>query len=275
MDKPDTVGKYRITAFAKERTLVLESLIAASWRHHVKALLELDVTRARAAIHTARREHGKGISFLSWILSCMGKACSAHPQVHAWRKGRRKVVIFDDVDVGTYVEREINGELVPTPIVVRKTNEKSAEEIFTEIQNARTQDLATDAHFLGNNMEADRIVRISRIFPRFVRMLFWRRIMRNGLLAKRIMGTVGITSLAMFGKGTAWPIPPGIRTLNIGLGPVVRKPGLADGKIVPREHLCLTVLVDHDIVDGAPSARFIAYLVKLIQNAYGLEEYMK
>ncbi|MBD3284906.1 dihydrolipoamide acyltransferase, partial [candidate division WOR-3 bacterium] len=49
MDTPDPIGSYSIYPFAKNRSLVLESLIAASWRHHVKALLELDVTRARAA----------------------------------------------------------------------------------------------------------------------------------------------------------------------------------------------------------------------------------
>jgi hypothetical protein len=34
----------------------------------------------------------------------------------------------------------------------------------------------------------------------------------------------------------------------------------------------LTVLFDHDIVDGAPAARFTRRLVELIESGYGLGE---
>ncbi|MFN2169360.1 MAG: 2-oxo acid dehydrogenase subunit E2, partial [Anaerolineae bacterium] len=37
-----------------------------------------------------------------------------------------------------------------------------------------------------------------------------------------------------------------------------------------REHLCLTVTFDHDIVDGAPAARFIQRFVTLVQTGAGL-----
>jgi pyruvate/2-oxoglutarate dehydrogenase complex dihydrolipoamide acyltransferase (E2) component len=36
--------------------------------------------------------------------------------------------------------------------------------------------------------------------------------------------------------------------------------------------LNLTVAFDHDVVDGAPAARFVNRLVELIENGYGLEE---
>jgi hypothetical protein len=37
--------------------------------------------------------------------------------------------VFDDVDVTVMVEKEVGGEKVPLPYVVRKTNEKSIVEI--------------------------------------------------------------------------------------------------------------------------------------------------
>jgi pyruvate/2-oxoglutarate dehydrogenase complex dihydrolipoamide acyltransferase (E2) component len=36
--------------------------------------------------------------------------------------------------------------------------------------------------------------------------------------------------------------------------------------------LDLTVAFDHDVVDGAPAARFVKRLVELIESGYGLEE---
>jgi pyruvate/2-oxoglutarate dehydrogenase complex dihydrolipoamide acyltransferase (E2) component len=34
--------------------------------------------------------------------------------------------------------------------------------------------------------------------------------------------------------------------------------------------LSLTVIFDHDVVDGAPAARFVKRLVELIEGGYGL-----
>ena len=49
-------------------------------------------------------------------------------------------------------------------------------------------------------------------------------------------------------------------------------PGLAEGQIEPREYLSLTVSFDHDIVDGAPAARFTERFKDLIEKGYGLVE---
>jgi pyruvate/2-oxoglutarate dehydrogenase complex dihydrolipoamide acyltransferase (E2) component len=52
--------------------------------------------------------------------------------------------------------------------------------------------------------------------------------------------------------------------------------GAADGgrraeRIEVREMLALTVSVDHDVIDGAPAARFGARLAELIESAAGLD----
>ncbi|NJO84205.1 MAG: 2-oxo acid dehydrogenase subunit E2 [Blastochloris sp.] len=43
-------------------------------------------------------------------------------------------------------------------------------------------------------------------------------------------------------------------------------------RIEPREILNLTVVFDHDVVDGAPATRFVRQLVELIESGYGLGE---
>jgi len=57
------------------------------------------------------------------------------------------------------------------------------------------------------------------------------------------------------------------------VGGIGRKPGVtADGHIEVREYLGLTVSADHDVVDGAPLARFVQRLVELIESGYGLDD---
>jgi pyruvate/2-oxoglutarate dehydrogenase complex dihydrolipoamide acyltransferase (E2) component len=40
---------------------------------------------------------------------------------------------------------------------------------------------------------------------------------------------------------------------------------VVDGKIQVREILNLTVLFDHDVIDGSPAARFVDKLVKRLE----------
>ncbi len=79
-----------------------------------------------------------------------------------------------------------------------------------------------------------------------------------------------MTSVGMFGEGGCWGIPVIPNTLTVTLGGITRKPGIIDERIELREYLSLTVSFDHDIVDGAPAARFTSCLKQLIESGYGL-----
>lgn len=85
-------------------------------------------------------------------------------------------------------------------------------------------------------------------------------------------GTVSLTAVGMFGSGAGWAIPATNHTLQITLGGIAQKPALINGQLENREYLCVTVSLDHDIIDGAPAARFIERLKELIESGYGLEE---
>ena len=71
---------------------------------------------------------------------------------------------------------------------------------------------------------------------------------------------------------SGWAIPFGVHTLEIALGGIAQKPGIVDGRIEICDYLCLTMSVDHDIIDGAPAARFVQRLKELIEGGYGLCE---
>jgi hypothetical protein len=56
------------------------------------------------------------------------------------------------------------------------------------------------------------------------------------------------------------------------VGGIGEKQVLVDGHSAVREYLSLTISVDHEIVDGAPAARFTQRLKELIESGYGLDD---
>lgn len=85
-------------------------------------------------------------------------------------------------------------------------------------------------------------------------------------------GTVGVTAVGMFGQRSGWGLTPPMHSLFLVVGGIARKPAMVEDRIEPREILSLTVGFDHDVVDGAPAARFVQRLVELIECGYGLAE---
>jgi len=86
-------------------------------------------------------------------------------------------------------------------------------------------------------------------------------------------GTVCMTAVGMFGEGhRGWGIFPTTQVLGLVVGSIAWKPAVVEGRIEPREILHLTVVFDHDVIDGAPAARFTRRLMELIENGYGLDE---
>jgi hypothetical protein len=87
-------------------------------------------------------------------------------------------------------------------------------------------------------------------------------------------GTVAVTAIGMFGhgSGSGWGLTPAWHTLVLVVGSIAQKPAVVESRIEPREILNLTVGFDHDVVDGAPAARFVRRLLELIERGYGLAE---
>ena len=90
-------------------------------------------------------------------------------------------------------------------------------------------------------------------------------------MMKKYVGTAALSSVGMFGKGAGWGIPPASPpSLWVTVGGIGEKPGVVDGQIAIREYLSLTISFDHNIIDGAPAARFTQSLKELIESGYGL-----
>jgi len=262
------IGKYEEKPFPRLREIIVDTVEQGLRRHHTKVLIELDVTKGRGYIRKYKEETGKALSFTGWIMKCIGQAVDEHKHVQAMRKGKQ-IVAFDDVDISVMVERIVDDRVFPVVFVVRKANKKSFREIHDEIRRAQVQ---TEDDYLKKS-EAGRAKMLLSL-PKFLRnFFFWRKIRKDPFFVKKYLGTVGVTSIGMYGKGTTiWPIPTSLQPLFFALGGITKKPGVVGDKIEIREYLCMTILFDHDVVDGAPAARFIARLAELVENGFGLIE---
>jgi hypothetical protein len=157
-----------------------------------------------------------------------------------------------------------NGAKVPIPVVIERTNEKSAFEITAEIEHARNQELTDHAVVIHKKPTLPE--RLYYHMPGFARRVVWKIMLRNPKVAFRKMGNVVITSLGMMGRINSWLIHKSIHPISFGIGSVLRKPVAMGNEIKVREILNMTILVDHDVIDGAPMARMLNDLSKQIES---------
>ncbi len=260
---------YRTETFPESRLATIDIGAASKMKHHIKALIELDVTEARKMIREKKKEKSN-ISFNAWLIKCISKAVEEFQDIHGIRKGKRKIVIFKDIDISIMVEREVEGKKVPLPYVIRKTNEKSISEIYDEIKHGQGQSINDEGNYVLGEKKNEYLMKAYYWLPGFVRRIIWKTIIENPFLTKENMGTVLITSVGMMGKINGWVIPVSVHPLSFAVGSIIKKPGVNDDKIEIREYLYMTVSVDHDVIDGAPAVRALAKLTKLIETGFGL-----
>ncbi len=81
-------------------------------------------------------------------------------------------------------------------------------------------------------------------------------------------GTVAVTAVGMFAGGAGFGITPlSLMSLEVIIGGMSQRPRFIDGQVAARDVLDLTLTIDHNVVDGAPAARFAAEFRALLESA--------
>ena len=200
------------------------------------------------------------------MIKCISQAVNKHREVQAFKKGKKKLIVFDDVDVGLIIERQVKSEKVAIPYTVRKANEKNFRQIHDEIRRTQKNDIR-----IAFGEELPVSTRVFLRLPNLIRKIFWWKLRSDPFLKKRFLGTVGVTAVDMFGKGGGWAIPIGLHSVVFALVGISRKPrNLADPADIG-EYLSTTVMFDEEVSLGAPATRFLARLSELMQGGFGLE----
>ncbi len=81
-------------------------------------------------------------------------------------------------------------------------------------------------------------------------------------------GTFTITSLGAFGIDAFTPVINYPEAAILGVGRIAPRPAVVDGQLAVRTMCTLSLVFDHRLVDGAPAARFLAYLKEIIEEPY-------
>lgn len=254
---------YRINKFPKSRIATVDVCEIGRKKHHVAAFLEVDVTISRDKIKKYKKDKGK-ISFMAWLIKVIGHTVSENKSIAAYLYGKSESIIFNDINVSFLIEKDLNGEKVPIPLLIEKANELEIE-IITSQLNTSKQNILTKEQIVLQK-KTTRLEKYYYYMPGAIRRLIWRYLLKHPKKVFSKMGNIAITSLGMYGKISGWFIPISIHPVCFGIGSIIKKPIVIDDKIEIREIMNMTILMDHDITDGAHMARFINMLTKNIEK---------
>jgi pyruvate/2-oxoglutarate dehydrogenase complex dihydrolipoamide acyltransferase (E2) component len=255
--------QYYFQRIPQSRLATFDVFSIGLLKHHVSALLEFDVTDSRKKLRDLRK-NGINVSFNGWIIKVISSVLKQHQEASAYLYNKRQLIIFNDINISIVVEKKIDDNRVPIPMVIEKTNEKSSLEITREIENAKSQELSNKDIVL--NKPSTQREKLYYSMPGFMRRAFWKFMLRYPKFAYKKMGNVVVTSVGMMGRINGWFIHKSVHPISFGIGSIVKKPVVNDNEINIREILNMTILVDHDVIDGAPMVRFLNDLTKCIES---------
>jgi pyruvate/2-oxoglutarate dehydrogenase complex dihydrolipoamide acyltransferase (E2) component len=247
---------YTSKPLSFNRKAVIASASVTREKSPIHCLSEIDITEPRRLIKDYFERTGEKLSLTAYIVTCLARVVSEHPELNSFTKGNR-LYTLDDVTVSVLVEREITGERVPEPMSIQQAQLKSYKQVNDEIRTAKK----LQSEKLGSLSDATWI----RLIPGFLLKTFIRIADKNIHMSKRY-GKMAVTAVGMFSKDPVWFIPPGTATILVTVGSISNKVIEWNGQIVSREHLCITVSFDHFIIDGAPASRFMNEFTEAIKN---------
>ena len=182
---------YQVVPYPKDRRAAAVLYRSVQRKPMIHGLIEVDVTRARAFLRDHKAKTGESLSFTAFIATCLGKAVDENKSVQAYRKGRKHLILFDDVDVTTRIERDVSGQKQIINYTIRAANRKTFREIHHEIRAAQVEDVAK---------ALERYQAFQSLPTLLLRFLLW-VLGKYPQVQKKYGGTVGISSVGMFGEG--------------------------------------------------------------------------
>jgi len=211
---------------------VVAERMALSWHTapRVTQVLEVDMTEAVRF----REEHrgiweskGVRVSLNDILIKAVAQALIEYPEVNSSLKGD-EIEIYGNVNMGIAVATE-RGLIVP---VLRNADQRSLVEIARE-----------SGALIQKTLDGKAVV------------------------DDLSFGTFTITNLGTFGIDLFTPIINQPESAILGVGKLDRKVKVVNGdKIVIRSVINLCLSFDHRVIDGAPAARFLCRVKKILEN---------
>jgi pyruvate/2-oxoglutarate dehydrogenase complex dihydrolipoamide acyltransferase (E2) component len=220
-------------------------------------LFDVDVTLARRVLAGT----DPPMSLTAFVVASLGRAVAAHPQVHAYRDWRGRLVEHRHVDVQTLIEVATSAGPFGLVHVVRDADVRDVVSIGTELRNVQKSPELTRSEQL-----LKRLTPIAGRIPGLFRVLY--AVLARSRRVHRATGTAQVSAIGMFAAGGGYAIaPPTLASVLVVVGGMSRRPRVVGDRIEIRDVLDVTVTIDHNVVDGAPATRFGAALRQLLETA--------
>jgi len=223
----------------------------------IYATASIDVTDALVKLKKYKERTGKSISFTGFIIAVFARVVAYHKKpMNAMIKRRKKIYIFDDVDVSTNMERILpDGSKNPVSFTIRKAHKKTLKEISDEIRAAQQKKKIQASSVKRRGLMAS-IGKNLHKMPRFIQKLVISKILSDPIFKKKNFGTVNVSSVATFSSALGHPIFITPHNCSLGVGGIDCLPLNVNGEIVNRDQVGLTLAINHAVIDGAPATRF-------------------
>jgi pyruvate/2-oxoglutarate dehydrogenase complex dihydrolipoamide acyltransferase (E2) component len=178
---------YTTEPFPFSRQVAADGLAESIKKHWIHAIIEVDVTHPRNRLREIKLETGQSLSFTGFLIYCCARAVDEDKHMHAYRDWHNRLILYDEVDVFTPIERLVQGRNEVHRTIIRAANRKSVRQIHDEIRQAQSEE-----------REETVVVRSSKFFmamPAFVRRLLYRAITSSPHLVKKNAGTIMTSSM--------------------------------------------------------------------------------
>jgi pyruvate/2-oxoglutarate dehydrogenase complex dihydrolipoamide acyltransferase (E2) component len=239
---------YRVQRLSRARLGLAAGQELARRRHLMFALVEADLTEPLALMAAYEAGGGQKLSLSGYVATCLARTLSDFPEFNAFRR-RRSLVLLDEVIVVVLLERRLEGQAAVGYLPIRRASTKSLLDVTREI---RTEQAARPAVVAGQYW-------LERI-PASLAPLVMRWATHSISWGLRY-GVAGVNNIGFDQDTAGWGLAPGAGTVAVTIGGITTAVG-PDGSTRRTAHL--TLAFDHDVVDGAPAARFTSRLLQLL-----------
>jgi pyruvate/2-oxoglutarate dehydrogenase complex dihydrolipoamide acyltransferase (E2) component len=249
--------RVRVRPFPAERKLVTAGMRAGRRKMPMYGLVDVDVTTANQLLAVHDPPH----SLTAFVVASVARAVAARPEVHTYRNWRGQLVIHDYVDVATMVEITTPQGFFAIPHVLRDADVRGVPDLTAELRNVKRKPSAS-----FSSRWLDRVGPAATRIPGALPAMY--AVMARSVAIRQRVGTVAVTSVGMFvGGGGFGTTPLSLMSVEVVVGGMSQRPRAVDGQVVIRDVLDLTLAIDHNVVDGAPAARFGAEFRELLESA--------
>ncbi|MBX9878762.1 MAG: 2-oxo acid dehydrogenase subunit E2 [Candidatus Obscuribacterales bacterium] len=259
-NKVSSSGRYHISGMPRARGGILDVIHIASGAVPAATLfLDVDMTWAEN-LRKEYEKRGCKITMTAIVLKAIGLAQLEHPFSRTVMLPWGSTMTLNEIVAGFTVERYVDG--VPGVFLgtIRDPHTKSLEQIGDELKAFGSKSMEEVADLEVQN-------RFSK-FPLWLRrMILWTGMHFPSIRLKYMGATFGVSSLGKYGIKTL--IPPCITTSIFGVGSVEERAVVRNGEVIVRPIMTLSLNFDHRAIDGAPAARFLSDVKRLLEGELG------